>query len=380
MKLLIVDDEPIIVKGMSRLLNYAELGFDTLLTATKGSDALALLRTEKPEAMLSDIAMPGLSGLELLRLIRDEAILTQVIFISGYRSFEYAQEAVALGAKDYLVKPVSTEKLIADLKAIGADYQERVEHNLMRRHLQTIKGEQVTAPALDNMSTQDQSYCFIAFHLAVDSGQNSLTTGLMHFSALSKGEAYCTEHGAIAFVKDEYLCVIVRGRDNTACRQAAASLAEGCSQLVEKALSRPFNYVIDPCILRTTREIPAAWQRCRNDLAMTHRDQQTEDSMIDKMKEYIAVHCGEDLTLDAMSEQFAMNPSYFSSYFHQKTGAKYKDYLTRVRMTEAKRLLLQTDLKIYEVSEKVGYSDVRYFPQAFAKATGVLPKEYRRKK
>ena len=95
------------------------------------------------------------------------------------------------------------------------------------------------------------------------------------------------------------------------------------------------------------------------------------------MKEYIAAHCGEDLTLDAMSDIFAMNPTYFSSFFHQKTGLKYKDYLTRVRMTEAKRLLLKTDLKIYEVSERVGYADVRYFSQTFAKVTGVLPKEYR---
>ncbi|MBQ9251954.1 MAG: helix-turn-helix transcriptional regulator [Clostridia bacterium] len=56
---------------------------------------------------------------------------------------------------------------------------------------------------------------------------------------------------------------------------------------------------------------------------------------------------------------------------------KYKDYLTRVRMTEAKRLLRQTDLKVYEISQRVGYADVRYFSQTFTKATGVLPKDYR---
>ena len=81
-----------------------------------------------------------------------------------------------------------------------------------------------------------------------------------------------------------------------------------------------------------------------------------------------------------MSEVFAMNPTYFSSFFHQKTGMKYKDYLTRARMTEAKRLLLQTDLKIYEISQMVGFSDVRYFSQTFAKASGVLPKDYRSRK
>lgn len=58
---------------------------------------------------------------------------------------------------------------------------------------------------------------------------------------------------------------------------------------------------------------------------------------------------------------------------------KYKDYLTRVRMTEAKRMLLQTDMMIYEISQRVGYSDIRYFSQTFARYTGVRPKDYRNK-
>ena len=379
MKLLIVDDEPIIVRGLTQLVDYAALGFDQVLTATKSGEALSLIRHEKPEAMLSDIAMPGLTGLELLRLIRDEGLPTQVIFISGYRSFEYAQEAVALGAKDYLLKPVQTDKLTEDLKSIAATHRERMEHDRFQRHMQSLSGEKESLPALDSIEKKDEPFCLLVFHLAVDSEQNNLSSGLMHFSALSKGEAYCTEHGGIAFLKDDYLCVIVHGQEDQSCKNAAEKLAKDCAYMVEKALARPFNYVIDAALLHSTQEIPEAFQRCRMKLAMPHRDQQTEDSLIDKMKEYIAAHCGEELTLDTMSEIFAMNPTYFSSFFHQKTGLKYKDYLTRVRMTEAKRLLLQTDLKVYEISQRVGFSDVRYFSQTFTKATGVLPKDYRSK-
>ena len=74
MKLLIVDDEPVIVRGLLQLIDYTALGYDQILSATRSSEALNLLRTQRPEAMLSDIAMPGLTGLELLRLIRDEKI------------------------------------------------------------------------------------------------------------------------------------------------------------------------------------------------------------------------------------------------------------------------------------------------------------------
>lgn len=147
--------------------------------------------------------------------------------------------------------------------------------------------------------------------------------------------------------------------------------------MVEKALSRPFNYMIYSDVLHSTWDIPGAWQYCTQQLSIQHKDQQTDDSLIEKIKDYIAQHYGDDLTLEALSDVFAMNPTYFSSFFHQKTGIKYKDYLTRIRITEAKRLLMQSDLKVYEVSQRVGFSDVRYFSQVFLKSTGVLPKDYK---
>lgn len=375
MKLLIVDDEPVIVRGLMQLVDYASLGYDQVLTATWSSEALSILRNQRPEAMLSDIAMPGLTGLELLRLIRDEAIPTQVVFLSGFRSFEYAQEALSLGAKDYLVKPVDTEKLTADLKEIALHHHQLQAQSRLQKRLETIGQEE--EPAFFNVQINDRPFCLICFHLAVDQQQSSLSSGLMHFSALSKGDAFCSERGCVTFLKDDYLCVIVHSSEDEDCRVLAQRIAGDCSRMVEKALPRPFNYVIYADVLSSTRDIPEAWQYCTQQLSIPHKDQQTADSLIEKIKDYIARHYGDDLTLEVMSEIFAMNPTYFSSFFRQKTGIKYKDYLTRVRITEAKRLLMQSDMKIYEISQRVGFSDVRYFSQIFLKATGVLPKEYK---
>ena len=375
MKLLIVDDEPIIVRGLTQLVDYASLGFDEVLSATKSGEALYILRTQQPEALLSDIAMPGLTGLELLRLVRDERIPTQVIFLSGFRSFEYAQEALSLGAKDYLVKPVDTVKLINDLKEIAHRHQQLQTQTRLQRHLENIgqnEQQQFSAVQMD-----DRPFSLMCFHLAADEQQSSLSTGLMHFSALSKGEAYCSERGCVTFLKDDYLCVIVHGDEKEDCRAMARRIGDECSRMVEKALARPFSYVIFTETLNSTRDIPGAWQYCTQQLSILHKDQQTDDSLIEKIKDYIAQHCGDDLTLENMSDIFAMNPTYFSSFFHQKTGIRYKDYLTRTRITEAKRLLLQSDLKIYEISQRVGFSDVRYFSQIFLKVTGVLPKDYK---
>ena len=375
MKLLIVDDEPIIVRGLMQLVDYAALGYDQVLSATKSSDALHILRTQRPEAMLSDIAMPGMTGLELLRLIRDESIPTQVIFLSGFRSFEYAQEAVSLGAKDYLVKPVNTEKLRDDLKEVAEKHQQLQAQNRLQQQLDTIGHETKTAFA--EVQVDNRPFSLVCFHLALDQQQSSLSSGLMHFSALSKGEAFCTEKGCITFLKDDYLSVLIHGNEQEDCQALAQRISADCSRIVEKSLARPFNYVVYPEILHRTQDIPDAWRYCKQQLSIPHKDQQTDDSLIEKIKDYIAQHYGDNLTLESMSNAFAMNPSYFSSFFHQKTGIKYKDYLTRIRITEAKRLLLKSDLKIYEISEQVGFSDVRYFSQIFLKATGVLPKDYK---
>ena len=375
MKLLIVDDEPIIVRGLLQLVDYASLGYGQVLSSTTSRDALHILRTEQPEALLSDIAMPGLTGLELLRLIRDESIPTQVIFLSGFRSFDYAQEALSLGAKDYLIKPVDTEKLARDLKDIAEKHQQIQEQQRLQQHLDAIVHE--AGPTFADVKVDNRPFSLICFHLALDHQQSNLASGLMHFSALSKAEAYCMEKGSITFLKEDYLCVIVYGNEENDCKAQAMRIGGNCSRMVEKALSRPFNYVIYPETLSNTQEIPSAWKYCMQQLSVFHKDQQTDDTLIERIKEYIALHYGEDLTLEAMSDEFAMNPTYFSSFFHQKTGIKYKDYLTRVRITEAKRLLLKSDQKIYEISQQVGFSDVRYFSQVFMKATGILPKDYK---
>lgn len=73
-----------------------------------------------------------------------------------------------------------------------------------------------------------------------------------------------------------------------------------------------------------------------------------------------------------------VSPHYFSSYFKTETGQNYKAYVTQVRMEQALRLVLNTDLKTYEIAERVGYNNVRRFVDAFRAAYQVSPTEYRK--
>ena len=103
-KLLVVDDEKRIREGMAAAVRAA--GQFEAYTADSGKAALALLKRQPMDAMLLDISMPYMNGLELLRALKDTDALPLTVVISGYEQFDYAREAMCCGAIDYLLKPV----------------------------------------------------------------------------------------------------------------------------------------------------------------------------------------------------------------------------------------------------------------------------------
>lgn len=103
----------------------------------------------------------------------------------------------------------------------------------------------------------------------------------------------------------------------------------------------------------------------------------TASEMI-RVKQYIAENYDKDLSLKELSEVACVSQNYFSSLFKKETGENYKSYVTRIRMEEAIKLVLKTDLKTYEISEKVGYNNVRRFVDAFKNSYKMSPMDYRK--
>lgn len=110
MKLYIAEDEEWIRKGIKKMIRWEEMGLQLVGEADNGIAALKEILQLQPDILLADIRMPGMDGLELARDLKDK-IPTKVIFISGYKEFEYAKTAVELSAVNYLLKPVDPEKL-----------------------------------------------------------------------------------------------------------------------------------------------------------------------------------------------------------------------------------------------------------------------------
>lgn len=108
---ILADDEILILRGLRKLIDWEKLNIEIVGEAHTGEEVMSLIDDKKPDLIISDINMPEMTGLEMLRLIADRKLPVKVIFISGYQEFSYAKDAVTYGAVDYLLKPVEKEKL-----------------------------------------------------------------------------------------------------------------------------------------------------------------------------------------------------------------------------------------------------------------------------
>lgn len=117
-RLMIVDDEPIIREGMMTIIDWESLGVIVVGTVGNGRDGLARAMVEKPDIVITDIRMPVVDGIKFSEELHAKLPKTRIVFLTGYNDFEYTRHAVRIGAADYLLKPVNTEELTGLIKKL----------------------------------------------------------------------------------------------------------------------------------------------------------------------------------------------------------------------------------------------------------------------
>lgn len=135
--------------------------------------------------------------------------------------------------------------------------------------------------------------------------------------------------------------------------------AENCGSAAEL-----FDYLI--------RKITSSYEKAAK------MKRQDENRPVRIVKQYVAEHYGEPLTLEQASTVAELSPAYLSTVFKKDTGMTFLEYLSKVRMDMAKRLLKETNRTIADICREVGYNDVRYFSKSFTKYSGLKPNEYRK--
>lgn len=247
-KVLIIDDEVFIREGMKQIIPWKELGCEFIGEAQNGEEGVEKIVKLMPDIIISDIRMPKKSGLEMIDEIKSINKNAQVIILTGFREFEYAQQAIRLGVLRFLLKPSKIEEI-----------------------------------------------------------KEAITSAVGNLDKLPKREVknLLNEHTYEEIDKPQYL--------------------------VKQAI------------------------------------------------EYINQYYNQKLDLQTVADQLYVSTWHLCKVIKKQTGTNFVDLLNNARIENAKRMLLESNMKIYEIAEAVGYADTAYFSKIFKKITQVTPNEYRNK-
>ena len=253
-KVFLVEDEVVIRSGIKSKIDWDGEGFEFVGEAGDGELAYPKIMETKPDILITDIKMPFVNGLELSKLVKKEMPDIKIILLTGYDEFEYAKEAINIGVTEYLLKPISSEKLLETLhKVTDRILKENEEKELLLRYDMDMKenSEREKLKFLNRLLSSDMSmtkvleeavpfgmdfsrsyYNVIIFNVFPKDDEES---GIKSANAIADlcDKAYANDENVYMFQKDvEGLIFVVCGMDeegtNEACKNCIEKLEDIC--------------------------------------------------------------------------------------------------------------------------------------------------------
>lgn len=514
--LLIADDEKNIRDGLKCILDWETLGFTLCGEAANSEETLSLILKKNPSLVLLDIRMPKLSGIDIIRIAREQGYNGRFIILSGYSDFSYAQAAIRYGVEYYLTKPIDEDELLDAINTIRENiaqehhqsdsitlYREKAKDAILHE-LVTGVWKKDSATGLSSADFQsmelvcdiyqvviyekfgslseDQDYQFADLLNITNNGNHSfesfqednknviLLKGsfalrrfeefLNHYEKmeLQEGsplasfflaygrpvrnldEIYLSYEEASTLIKRRFFCIqgqhtlgyhempnltshsllVSDDRLNEYCnaltnylqannrKQIATiffsleeylynvdssiesvrlfltdlflQLKENINKLYNSSrIAFPSNSAIidyiDNChylyeiILYISEQVKSI---------MDSNDNSSRDSILDDILYYIDNNYQNNIKLETIAPLFGYNSAYLGKLFTKAIGENFNSYVDHRRIEHSKKLLGQRNIKVYEVSEQVGYKNVDYFHKKFKKYVGISPAEYRK--
>ncbi|REE70508.1 two-component system response regulator YesN [Paenibacillus taihuensis] len=529
--MLVVDDEIYALKGITQGIDWSDLPIGSILEAEDATRAIRLLEEHSVDLIISDIEMPGLNGLELLRWTRDNRPQTLTIFLTGHARFDYAQEALHNGCFDYILKPVDHDTLkeiviralaeielrrerqqfeeIIDINRrqwknqlpilverfwqellsgrvrlspgrlnrqfeyfdiplntgsrvlpvllsieqwdieLDARDESIMEYALRKSAAEIILGEwpgtvlqdrnelNMVLLYLNEGDTADraallrrcseyvdacQSYfhCRVSCYVGEDAGLGGLSSSIDRLQQLERSNVSAPQSVQDAASSGYEMSGAGTGiqlpsfadwgalLDNGSYEQLGMLVEDTLKQWQSEQASREalelFHYGMMSMMYRvayrkgfsiydvfTVSELKD-YQVPRNSIqllawaskmvykmgqAIAERPRDAS-AVIAKVQSFIHENLHKELTRDDIAASVYRNPAYLSRLYRKETGSSLSDYITEVRIERAKRLLIETNDKVSNIAEGVGYVHFSYFAKLFKKMTGLSPQEYRK--
>lgn len=345
LRVIIAEDNIKTAEGLARSIDFAAAGFECAGIAHNGRQALDLVHEFKPHAVITDVRMPIMDGLELTRRLKAEYPGISILILTAYDEFAYAKKALEYGVTGYLLKPLDRKKIIS-INRFLADIRNRID-NLA-----------ITIPALLEHKNLEVLYSAI---------QNADKKGIAEFindSMATRNQDFLTRQryaqSLAITLRDFAVQYLSLNRiDKSSLNEKIEDI---CTENREDDLIQAligFAYWICDSISRN------------KDFTLHH--------VLGAILTYIQNNYADPgLSARQIMDKFNISQSYLCLIFKRHQGISLNSYITELRMKQALELLRDINLPIAAVAQKSGFSDPHYFSRVFRKMNGLAPADYRR--
>lgn len=358
-KVMIVDDIEVMRRQIKRLPLWGEsTGFNIIDEAEDGQEALCKLQSQPVDLLITDIKMPRINGIELLKEVNENSLATCVVFLSEHSEFNFAKEAIQYGIFDYLVKPVKADELENLLQKVK-NYIEEQE----KAKTQLKKLEEKLMEKMDVYYPTGHINSIVQYILYGNKKGTEVIESMVEDTAAALG--YDTMKTAIVLQRayNEILINIKESHgwieefiDITSFDDINLTKYEDIDSIKKKMkeVLETIKLIIDRFIIDSNKT-----------------------PLIKEICIYVLRNVEKDISITKISEVLFLTKNHIGDIFKQETGMTLGEYITMVKIERAKQLVIEGDLKNYEIAQNLGYRDVEYFGKLFKKNTGLTPMEYR---
>jgi two-component system response regulator YesN len=515
---MIVDDEPLIRRGLRETIEWDNLGLEVAGEACNGQEALNIIEKINPQIIITDVKMPIMDGISLIKKINELNIKVKVIILSGYNEYEYLKEAIKYNVESYLLKPIDQNELISILKSTIINIEQELDMRLQNRQgVQALKNNTLNRLITNNITLKefkDKSRIFDItlnynndYYVIVGSIESynkveveeiwEQDNYLKLFGAMNICDEIISKNGGIVFNDNDGQIVIIfdsskENKLHEAIKEilqniykylglsiiigvgsqmpldnlyksyymAVDSLQYGfitrkenviyASNIQQDVKIRVLKHIdfelIKTLILSKDNENLADYFQCyfkslseeniyidnirnsiieiviyisrimddfRLDKKMKLKTLKIEYSKLmkinrlDVMIQWLISYCDQvisgigdetnkkgskliqdvieyshlnyynNISLKSLSSMLDINTSYLGQLFKKEVGKSFAEYINQYRIKKAIEYLKDTNMKVYEICEEVGFTNYQYFVKIFKKYTGSTPSDYK---
>ncbi|ARI76326.1 response regulator transcription factor [Halobacillus mangrovi] len=375
----IADDEPLILKNLKGIIDWESLDCKVIATARNGVEVLEVLQQEPVDLLLTDISMPEMTGVEVLKEMYSWSAPPLAILLSGYDEFSYAREGLKYNALDYFLKPIDYEELEESILKALTLIKERKEQAYDRKK-QSIYDQVMSGATVPNEAPFRVYVSIFIWNTNDQVIKDIECTRMLLQKHDSKSYLYQLDE-SLAMIVLEY-------PEHKEAEAEARDLAKKGAELTEdsvwaigsgvrgmnscKASADEAKFLLKFASFTDERVITKA----HIDQAYTSKANAID--AVEQGTKYVKDHFYEDLSIEQVADEVGISVSYFSQLFKQKHGMTFIEFVRVERMDHACTLLRNSELETYRIAEKVGYTDQRYFSQVFKKVIQMTPSQYRK--